>query len=323
VLINCAAYENGRRIQDIPVERIGEWLAREGAFVWVALHDAEPRELEAMQRIFGLHELAVEDVRNGGQRPKIEEYEDTLFAVMHLVGYADGEVECGEVDVFAGRNFVLSVRNRSGQDFLGVRARTEREPHLLSIGPGYVYYALADAVVDRYFPVLDALERELETIESLMFDDTSVKPRELIRRLYKLKQNASELRHAVAPLAAALGKLFGGRVPQVVTHTEAYFRDVHDHLQRIATGVDALRETIGIAIQVNLSMVTIEQSDISKRLAAWAAIFGVLTVLAGIWGMNFEHMPELKWVMGYPAALGLMAVVGGMLYLRFRKAGWL
>lgn len=321
MLINCVVYENGRRLRDIPVEEIPRFLGRPDAFVWVALRDADAAELDRMQVCFGLHELAVEDARKGHQRAKIEEYDDTLFAVLHLVDWHDDTLQVGELHVFVGRDFVLSVRSGSEQNFLGVRARSEREPHLLRHGSGFVFYALADAVVDRYFPVLDALENELEAIERTMFEQQAA--RDTIRNLYALKHKASVLRHAVVPLADSFGKLFGGRVPQVAEQTEDYFRDVHDHLLRIGGAIDTLRETIATAIQVNLSMVAIDQSDVSKRLAAWAAIFAVMTALAGIWGMNFEHMPELKWKYGYPAALATMAAAVVWLYRRFRKVGWL
>jgi len=184
-----------------------------------------------------------------------------------------------------------------------------------------VFYAICDAIVDRYFPVVDALETELEAIEGAMFSNDD--PRENVRRLYEIKQKVGELRHAVLPLIDAFSRLHGGRVPATVEHLGDYMRDVHDHLMRINGAIDTLRETIGTAIQVNLSMVAIDQSEIGKSLAAWAAIFAVVTALAGVWGMNFEHMPELKWRYGYAAALGLMATAGTLLYWRFRKRGWL
>jgi magnesium transporter len=225
------------------------------------------------------------------------------------------------VAIFAGPNFVLSARNRSEQHFLGVRERCEREPQLLRHGAGFVLYALMDAVVDRYFPLLDAIETELDDIETQIFQRGAA--RWNIERLYALKRRAGVLRHAVAPLLEVAGKLHGGRVPAVCAHTQEYFRDVHDHLARINGAIDAIRDTIGTAIQVNLATVTIEESEITKRLAAWAAIFAVSTALAGIWGMNFEHMPELKWAWGYPFALGAIATSAGLLYWRFRRAGWL
>ena len=325
MLINCVAYENGAKLADIPVADISEYITRPGCFVWVALSDATPDELAQMQEEFGLHPLAVEDAHHGHQRPKVEEYGDSLFVVMHLVepdAEADHRVSVGEVDVFVGRNYVLSVRNRSEHGFQDVRERCEREPELLRNGAGFVLYALMDAVVDRYFPVIDALEVELESIEQQLFTQGGA-ARDKIRQLYDLKRRSMILKRAVAPLVEAAGKLHGGRVPQICLTSQEYFRDVADHLGRINGSIDAMRETIGTAISVNLSMVTIEEGEVTKRLAAWASIFAVCTAFAGIWGMNFEHMPELKFRYGYAMALALMGGTCSYLYYRFRRAGWL
>ncbi len=320
MLINCVVYQHGRKLADIDIDDIAGWLGKPGSFVWVALRDATDDELQQMQREFDLHDLAVEDARHGHQRPKIEEYGSTVFVVMQQLELEQGELHVGEVAIFVGSNFVLSVRNRSQQHFLGVRERCEREPELLARGSGFVLYALMDAVVDRYFPLLDALETDLEAIESQIFERGAA--RWNIERLYALKRRATALRHAVAPLLEVLSKLYGGRVPAVCQNMQEYFRDVHDHLVRINGSIDTIRDTLGDAIQVNLSMVTIEESETTKRLAAWAAIFAVSTALAGIWGMNFEKMPELKWAYGYPMALGIIVSAAGFLFWRFRKAGW-
>jgi magnesium transporter len=321
MLINCVAYQEGKRLGDVPVREISDYLDRPGCFVWVALKDAEPQELEQMRQEFGLHELAVEDAHHGHQRPKIEEYGDSLFAVVHTAELVDGELIIGELDIFVEKNYVLSVRNRSRQSLLGVRKRCEHEPHLLKQGSAFVFYALMDAVVDRYFPVLEELELELETVEELIFAKGS--QRANIERLYALKRKVTMLKHVVAPLMESVGKLYGGRVPSICINTQEYFRDVYDHLYRINTSIDAIRDTIATAIQVNLSMVTIDQSEVNKRLAAWAAIFAVATAFFGIWGMNFQDMPELKWKYGYPVSICLVAAVCGYLYYRFRKSGWL
>ncbi|MCR6652565.1 MAG: magnesium/cobalt transporter CorA [Cellvibrionaceae bacterium] len=321
MLINCVAYQEGKKLSDIPVEDISDYVQRGDCFVWVALKDAEPEELAKMQEEFGLHDLAVEDARNGHQRPKIEEYADSLFVVLHTVEFIDGEPQLGEVAIFVEKNYVLSVRSRSQQGFLGVRARCEREPHQLKQGPAFVLYALMDAVVDRYFPVLDALETELEAIEEKIFAQKS--QRANIERLYDLKRKTTLLKHAVVPLIDAVGRLHGGRVPEICFNTQEYFRDVHDHLQRINTSISAIRDTITTAIQVSLSMVAIEENDVHKRLASWAAIFAAATVFVGIWGMNFKTMPELDWKYGYPLALGVLTSVCGYLFYRFKKAGWL
>ncbi|MDY0962737.1 MULTISPECIES: magnesium/cobalt transporter CorA [Massilia] len=322
MLINCVAYQEGKKLCDIPVEDISEYLKQDDTFVWVALRDPAPTDITLMQEEFGLHELAVEDALRGHQRPKLEEYGDSLFVVVQIVELAGDELNVGQLAVFAGENYVLSVRRDANQGFLGVRARAEREPHQLKKGAGFVLYALVDAVVDRYFPVVDMLESELESIEDHIFGMQG-KQRANVERLYELKRKAQTLRHAVVPLMDAVGRLYGGRVPGVVVETQDYFRDVHDHLYRIAGRLDAVRDTINTAIQVTLSMVAIEENEVSKKLASYAAIFAVFTAFAGVWGMNFEFMPELKWKWGYPLALLTMVGVCAYLYRRFKKAGWL
>ncbi len=321
MLINCVAYQDGAKLADIPVEDISDYVERADCFVWVALRDADAAELEQAREEFQLHELAVEDALKGHQRPKIEEYGDSLFVVMHMIELVDDELLLGELAVFAGHNYVLSVRNRSAQGFLGVRARCEREPQLLRQGSGFVLYALMDAVVDRYFPIIDRLESELEEIEEKIF--TPGTARDNIRRLYALKRKVMVLKHAVAPLVEVVGKLYGGRAPGVCMNSQVYFRDVGDHLARINAQIDTIRDTIGTAITVNLSMVTIEEGEVTKRLAAWAGIFAVATAFAGIWGMNFEGMPELKLAWGYPAALTVIVCSCSYVAWRFRRAGWL
>jgi magnesium transporter len=263
----------------------------------------------------------VEDAHHGHQRPKIEEYGDSLFAVVHTVEPVDGELVVGELDIFVEQNYLLTVRTHSDQSLRDVRARCEREPHLLKQGSAFVFYALLDAVVDRYFPVIEQLEAELEKVEEQIFERGL--QRSNIQRLYQLKRKVTVLKHAVTPLMEAVARLHGGRVPRICVNTQEYFRDVYDHLYRMNTTIDAIRDTIATAIQVNLSMVTIDQTEVSKRLAAWAAIFAVATAFVGVWGMNFEVMPELKWKYGYPAAIFLVTGVCGYLYWRFRKAGWL
>jgi magnesium transporter len=321
MLVNCVAYEDGRKLADIELGDIHTYLERPGCFVWVALKDATPDELEQMRVQFDLHPLAVEDARHGHQRPKIEEYGDQIFVVLHTVEVAGDELHIGEVDIFAGRNFVLSVRSRTERGFQEVRTRAEREPELLRHGAGYVLYALMDATVDRYFPVLDAIEMQLEKVEEQLFGGNT--PRENIESLYYVKQQLTTLKHATAPLVETVGKLFGGRVPHVCAGLGEYFRDVYDHLIRINQSIDAARETVNTAIQVALAMVNMGHGEITKRLAAYAALVAVPTMIAGVYGMNFQHMPELTWTLGYPLSIGLMAVIDIFLFVRFRRAGWL
>jgi magnesium transporter len=321
MLVNCAAYQDGRKLGDIDKKDVSKYLSRRDCFVWVALYEPDAGELAEMQQEFELHELAVEDARHGHELPKMEEYGDELFVVLHTVRWVDGELGVGEVNIFVGRNYVLSVRSRSEQGFAMVRARCEREPELLRHGAGYVLYALMDAVVDRYFPVLSALEAELEEVETRIFAEGS--HREKLEALYALKQKLIILNHAVGPLLESTGKLLGGRVPQVCAGMQEYFRDVYDHLVRINQRIDSLRDMSTTAMSVNLSLLQIHENEVTKRLASYAALIAVPTMIAGIYGMNFEHMPELRSPLGYPLVLGVMALADGYLFYRFRKAHWL
>ena len=322
MLVNCVAYQEGRKLADIEQRQVSDYLSRPGCFVWVALRDASDAELEEMREEFGLHPLAVEDARHGHQRPKIEEYGDSLFAVLKTVEVAGDELKVGEIDVFAGRNYVLSVRQGSERGFTDVRSRAEREPDLLKHGSGYVLYALMDAVVDRYAPVLDAVVEKLESLEEQLFT-AGASPRASIEALYYVKQQLTQLKHVAGPLLESTGRLFGGRVPAVCLGLGEYFRDVYDHLVRLNQSLDSARDTVSTAIQVTLALITIGESEVTKRLAAYAALVAVPTMIAGIYGMNFQHMPELSWAFGYPVVVGLMAVIDIYLFIRFRKAGWL
>jgi magnesium transporter len=321
MLINCAAYKQGYKLADISIEEISSYLSQSGVMVWVALKDPTEDEIKAMQVEFNLHDLAIESAQVRHERPKIEEFNDVVFSLAQLLEIKDGKISQGELAIFTGSNFVLSLRKNYSKDFLGVRARCETEPHLLKFGPAFVLYALIDAVVDGYFEVLDKLEVRLEIVEADIFRKNA--GRLNIERLYKLKRQVSMLKHATSPLLEAFAKFNGGRVPAIGANMGEYFRDLTDHLTRINAAVDSMRETISMAIQVNLSMVTIEDGEVTKKLAAWAGIFAVATAFAGIWGMNFEVMPELKWAYGYPVAIGAIIVATSFLYLRFKKAGWL
>ena len=321
MLVNCVAYQEGNKLKDIPKEDISEYVKRPDCFVWVALKDPEPAELEEMREEFGLHELAVEDARHGHQRPKIEEYGNSLFAVLQTIEIRGSELHVGEVDIFVGPNYILSVRLKTEKGFSDVRARCEREPHLLRHGAAYVFYALMDTVVDRYFPILDALESELEKIEDQIFLRNTA--RSNIEALYDLKRRLMTLKHAVDPLMEAVSKLYGGRVPQICSGMGEYFRDVFDHLQRLHATLEGIRDMQTTAIQVNLGMISLNETEVTKKLAAWAAIIAVPTLIAGIYGMNFKNMPELDWVWGYPASIAVMAAIDIWLYFQFKKTKWL
>lgn len=321
MLVNCMVYCQGEAIGDIELDKLGDYLHLPEHFVWVALRDTHTAELQQLQQLFNLHPLAVEDALHGYQLPKIEAYGHSLFAVLHLIDVVDGELMTGEVDIFVGKNYVVSVRHRSRQGFSNVRARCEQEPHLLAQGSAFVLYALIDSIIDRYFHAFFVLEYNLEKIEETIF--TVGIERDNIERLYQLKRKLTLLKHAVTPLMESVTKLHGGRVPSICSHTQEYFRELDEHLVRINASINSMQDTINTAIQVNLSMVAIRQTDVNKQLAAWAAIFAVATAFAGIWGMNFDNMPELQWRYGYAAALASMGSVCGYLFYRFKKAGWL
>jgi magnesium transporter len=321
MLIRCVVYQNGKKIADIEPQQIHEYVAKQDCFVWVALYEPDTATLASMQEEFDLHPLAVEDAGHGEQRPKIEEYGDSLFAVLHMLELENGELKSGALHMFVGRNYILSVRKGAQKGFQDVRARCEREPELLERGSGYVLYALMDAVVDRYFPVIQHIETELERIEEQIFANQS--PRENIEQLYALKQKLTASKHAVAPLLDALTNLSGTRVPLACVGMQEYFRDISDHLQRLNQTIETVRDTIATAISVNLSMITLHESETMKRLAAYAALIAIPTLIVGVYGMNFDHMPELRWKYGYAAVLGAMLAIDSFVFYLLRKAKWL
>lgn len=323
MLVNCVVYHEGKKLSHITIDKISDYLKDEANFIWVGIKDPSAEELEVMREEFDLHELSVEDARNGHQRPKIEEYGDDIFAVLHTIELDDqGGLRTGEVAIFAGKNYVLSVRQRSENGFVKVRERCEREPHLLQHGSAFVLYALMDIVVDRYFPVVERLESELEAIEAGIFSKTT-SARLNIEELYDLKRKMIVLQHATVATAEAVAKLHGGRVPKMCQSMQDYFRDVSDHIIRINKTLDSIREMTTTAVQVNLSMISMGESEVTKKLASYGALFAAPTAIAGIYGMNFRFMPELEWSYGYPFILFVMLGVNVLLWRQFRKANWL
>jgi magnesium transporter len=320
MLVNCVAYEHGEKIADLPLEDIRGYLKGPGSFVWVALKDPDERELQLVEEKFSLHELAVEDARHGHQRPKLEEYGSSLFIVLHVVERSGDELTHGEVAIFVGPGYIVSVRRNTALGFADVRRRCEQEPELLRHGPAYVLYALMDAIVDRYFPVLEDLALEAENIEERIFSGQNTRAQ--IEALYGLRRKLVLLDRATGPLLEVTGKLHGGRVPPICSGLHDYFRDVYDHLIRLKQTIENLREMATTVMSVNLSLITINENEVTKRLAAYAALVAVPTMIAGVYGMNFEHMPELGWQWGYPISLGSMVIIDLYLVYRFKKAGW-
>jgi magnesium transporter len=328
MLIRCVVYQKGMKIADIEPQHIHEYVAKPDCLVWVALYEPDAATLASMQEEFDLHPLAVEDARHGHQRPKIEEYAESLFAVLHMIEApqqesqqdATSDLRVGEVDIFVGSNYVLSVRSGVEKGFQDVRSRCEHEPELLHRGPGYVLYALMDAVVDRYFPIIHGIEMQLETIEEQIFANTA--PRQNIEQLYALKQRLTVTKHAVAPLLDAISNLSGTRVPHACHGMQEYFRDIADHLLRLNQSIESIRDTVSTAISVNLSMIALQENETTKRLAAGAALIAVPTFIVGIYGMNFDFMPELHWKYGYVLAWGLMIGSDALVFYLLRKAKW-
>jgi magnesium transporter len=321
MIVNCVAYDRGQKLSEIPLNEVRQHLQRRDCFVWVALKDPEPAELAVLQEEFGLHELAVEDAQKGHQRPKIEEYGSSLFVVLHLVEQSGSDLQIGEAAIFVGPQYVISVRRDAQLGFADVRRRCEQEPELLQHGPAYVLYALMDTIVDRYFPVIGNLTAEVEEIEERIFAGHTTRAQ--IQALYSLKRKLMMVDHAMQPLLEVTGKLHGGRVPPICATLQDYFRDVQDHLLRLKQTIDNLRDMVATAISVNLSLITIQENEVTKRLAAYAALVAVPTMVAGVYGMNFANMPELQWRFGYPAAVASMVLIDLYLVYRFRKAKWM
>ena len=322
-VVNSVAYADGRRIGDVAIPDISEALKKPGVFVWVGLHDPSPELLDQIQKEFGLHDLAVEDARAAHQRPKLEQYGDSIFVVLRpaILSEDQEHVTLGETHLFVGPNFIVSVRHVSSATYAAVRARCESTPALLAKGPGFVLYAIMDFVVDQYFPIVDALETQLERLENEIFGQSF--NRATVERIYDLKRNLLEVKRAVSPLVDVCNRLVRFDLPLIPDDTRPYFRDVYDHAIRINEAVDRQRELLTGALEAHLSLTAVAQNDAMKKLAGWAAIIGVPTMVAGIYGMNFKFMPELEWRYGYPAVMAGMIAACVFLYSRFKRSGWL
>jgi magnesium transporter len=323
VILDCAVYRDGsRRAGDLALAEAGSACRADGAFVWMGVYEPGEDEFDAVRREFGLHELAVEDAVQAHQRPKLERYGDTLFLVLKTVRYVEDEeaIESGEILVFANRDFVLTVRHGQASALGEVRRRVDARPDLLARGPGAVLYAIVDQVVDDYEPVVEALEADIQEIEDAVFSPGRDNPAE---RIYALEREVLEFHRAVAPLAPAVDRLARQDIDLIDPDLRAYFRDVDDHLLRVSGRVAGFRELLSSVLQANLTQVTVRQNADMRKISAWVAIAAVPTMVAGIYGMNFEHMPQLDSLYAFPVVLGLMALVCVGLYWRFRRSGWL
>jgi magnesium transporter len=325
MIVDCAIYEDGeRRAGDLDVAEAARAACDDSspAFVWLGAHEPTAEEFDAVRREFDLHELAVEDAIEAHERPKLEVYGETLFVVLKTVRYIDSEevIRSGEIMLFVNPTFVITVRHGEGSDLHPVREAVEKRPDLLRCGPGAVLHAVIDRVVDEYEPAVQGLEIDIQQVEEQVFSEDSSNA---AQRIYRLEREVLELQRAVRPLAAPVDRLARGHFDLISPEMRDYFRDVHDHVLRVASRIEGFRDLLGSALQANLTQVTVRQNADMRRISAWVAILAVPTMIAGIYGMNFRHMPELSWQYGYPAVLALILLVCGALYRGFRRAGWL
>src|SRR2546426_5740170 len=321
-VVNAAAYADGRKVRDIAIEEIGAVLSDPDRFVWIGVQEPDEALLRALQQAFGLHDLAVEDALCAHQRPKLEEYGDSLFVVLRtaqLERDGDRRVAFGETHIFVGPRYILTVRHGPSLSYAEVRQRCESTPSLLRKGPGFVLYAIMDFVVDHYFPIVDALEDELDGLEEAIFGGTFSEA--TTERIYDLKRDLVSLKRAVSPLVEVCNRLVRFDVKLIPEDARLYFRDVYDHVIRINETIDNLRELLTTALEANLSLISVRQNEVMKRLGAWGAIIAVPTMIAGVYGMNFEFMPELHWRWGYPVVGGLMVASSVALDIRVKRAG--
>jgi magnesium transporter len=322
VLVDCAVYEQGRRRPgQLALEDAYEACRRDGTFAWIGLFEPTEREFESVRREFDLHELAVEDAIKAHQRPKLEVYGDSLFLVLKTARWRSEHesIEFGEILLFIGAGFLVSVRHGE-TELHDVRLRLEERPELLSLGEGAALYAIVDRVVDDYEPVVQSLDTAIKDVEAQVFSPGRENPAE---RIYGLKRAVLELDGVVAPLLEPVRLLASGAHPLVPEELRTYFRDIEDHLRRLDTRIAAYRDALTSVLTANLTQFSVRQNEDVRRISAWAAIIAVPTAIAGIYGMNFEHMPELTWMLGYPLALAVIVLLCAALYWRFRKIGWL
>jgi magnesium transporter len=322
MIVDCAVYEHGRRhAGELSLDQAGEASKADGAFVWLGLVEPSAEEFEAIAREFDLHELAVEDAVKAHQRPKVERFGDTLLIVVKTISHPDSKlgIEVGELLIFVNADFIITVRHGDGE-LSSVRERIERRPDLLSHGSGVVLYAILDHVVDGYGDTAQTIDGEIQAVEREVFSAERTNP---VEQIYKLEREVLDLYRAVAPLLEAVDEITEGRFEAIPDELYEYFRDVHDHLQRVTGRVAGFRALLDSALQANLTQVSVRQNEDMRKISAWVAIAAVPTMIAGIYGMNFDHMPELHWRYGYFSVLIFIAAICLALYRRFKRVGWL
>ena len=320
-VVAASVYAGGKRLADIGIDGAGEWARRPGHVVWIGLLEPSTELLARVQREFGLHDLAIEDAAQPHQRPKLEQYGDCVFIVARTAHMLDGRICFGETHIFIGRGYIVSVRHGASTSYAPVRQRAESCPAVLSHGEDYILYSLLDFIVDNYMPVLETMNTEVETVEDRVFAGELTQAE--VQRLYMLRRDLLRLRNASSALVDVCRRVQRVEVRPIEASMQPLFRDVTDHIHRVQDEIDALREVLAFAFEASMMAGQVQQTHISRRLAAWAAILAVPTAVAGIYGMNFEVMPELKWQYGYLVVITAVAAICGTLYYRLRKSGWL
>jgi magnesium transporter len=321
VTVTCLLYRKGEVAEeDFDPTRVSDFLEEDDSLVWLDLEDPTEADLLMLQEEFSIHPLAIEDARHQDQRSKVEVYEGYFFLVMHAVSVAEGELQDQEIHAFVGSGYLVTLRYSPVFDLTGVRRRWAQEKELAREGGGYLLHALIDEVVDGYFSVLDTFELQAEDIEDEIFSKEQTE--DVQERVFQIRKELTTFRRLVMPLREVLDLLEEN--PTVVTRElRAYYRDVADHVIRALEAIDNLREVLASMLDAYLSKVSTELNVVMKQVTSWAAIILAPTLVAGIYGMNFRHMPELNWVFGYPFALGLMFISSFVLYRIFRKRDWL
>jgi magnesium transporter len=323
MIVDCAVYEDGRRRDGAtPVHQAMEACREPGAFTWIGLYEPTEEEFDSIRREFELHALAVEDAIHAHQRPKLEVYGEMVFIVLKTARYVDPEevIRLGEILIFLGHDYVITVRHGEASELKDVRQRLEQEPELLAHGPGAVLHAIVDKVVDDYGPAIAGLGEDIDQIENQVFSSERDNPAE---RIYKLKREVLAFSHAAGPLVDPVDRLSKGHYEVIHPEVRTYFRDVNDHLIRAHEQLEGYRDLLTSVLSANLAQVTVRQNEDVRRISAIVAILAVPTAIAGIYGMNFEHMPELGWTFGYPLVIAVMLAICFVLYRFFRRAGWL
>lgn len=321
MVMKCVAYQQGHRLGDIGIENISEVLAQDDSFIWLGLREPDNALLSKIQQTFGLHELAIEDACLAHQRPKLEEYGDSLFLVLNTAFLTAEGVDFGETHLFIGSRFLVSVRHGASTSYQKVRDRCEAMPQQLAKGSSFALYAIMDSIVDNYIPVLDGLQARFENVETAIFE---YRPsRQTLEQLYELKRELLALQNAIVPLMDICNELMRFHGTVIHADVSVYFRDIADHVKRINQSIAAMREMLISAMQVHLTFETVRQNEVVKRLAGWGAILAIPTMVFSWYGMNFKHMPELDWPYSYPIVISIVVIACIFLYRRLKRVGWL